>query len=431
MRKSFTQRSDKVKDGEVGSNQEGIAKGRDSLDTNKGTPKKNEANLTPAVQMRLTNCEDESEFETLEVIALDSGRQELGNEALDPLTEDVSETALMLSSHQKLASKSFSAEVRAAKDVETFLERPALLLGLHETSLQGIVDKMLEKLISVTGGEDIDFEDARMAFCTHDTVECLSKVIQGIEISEGGGWEDIQNWLIALGELPSIQQNHVAIAQLRHPVNLGRTLEETHIVVLVLAPSKAKSIKSSLETGRTFATLLADIETRRLLIEAETEEQFKKVLSDRKDLLSRSCTKLRTAKKPPAVHVQSRSSFIHRRDDRKKSELFSFGRGLARDLKRRLPHYLSDFKDGVRGRRTIPKLISTTLFLYFACLLPSIAFGVLNSRNTNGQIDVHKVIISQAVGGILFALFGGQPLIVLLTTAPLAIYVKGTDCSQS
>jgi len=28
---------------------------------------------------------------------------------------------------------------------------------------------MLEKLISVTGGEDIDFEAARMAFCTHDT----------------------------------------------------------------------------------------------------------------------------------------------------------------------------------------------------------------------------------------------------------------------
>lgn len=41
---------------------------------------------------------------------------------------------------------------------------------------------------------------------------------------------------------------------------------------------------------------------------------------------------------------------------------------------------------GIRGRHTIPKLISTTLFLYFACLLPSIAFGVLNSRNTNGQI---------------------------------------------
>lgn len=46
------------------------------------------------------------------------------------------------------------------------------------------------------------------------------------------------------GELPSIQQSHVAIAQLRHPVNLGRTLEETHIVVLVLAPSKAVSTQT-------------------------------------------------------------------------------------------------------------------------------------------------------------------------------------------
>ena len=43
------------------------------------------------------------------------------------------------------------------------------------------------------------------------------------------------------GELPSAQQSHVAIAQLKHPVNLGRTLEETHLVVLVLAPSKAVS----------------------------------------------------------------------------------------------------------------------------------------------------------------------------------------------
>lgn len=36
-----------------------------------------------------------------------------------------------------------------------------------------------------------------------------------------------------------------------------------------------KSTKNSLETGRTFATLLSDIETRQLLIEVETEEQFK------------------------------------------------------------------------------------------------------------------------------------------------------------
>lgn len=32
------------------------------------------------------------------------------------------------------------------------------------------------------------------------------------------------------------------------------------------------------------------------------------------------------------------------------------------------------------------KYITTTLFLYFACLLPTIAFGSLNDENTNGAI---------------------------------------------
>ena len=80
---------------------------------------------------------------------------------------------------QKLISKNFSEEIRAAKDVEIFLERPTLLLGLHETSLQGIVDKMLEKLISVIGGEDIDFENARMAFFTHDSGKANTRYLNG------------------------------------------------------------------------------------------------------------------------------------------------------------------------------------------------------------------------------------------------------------
>lgn len=32
------------------------------------------------------------------------------------------------------------------------------------------------------------------------------------------------------------------------------------------------------------------------------------------------------------------------------------------------------------------KYITTTLFLYFACLLPTLAFGTLNDENTKGAI---------------------------------------------
>lgn len=40
-------------------------------------------------------------------------------------------------------------------------------------------------------------------------------------------------------------------------------------------------------------------------------------------------------------------------------------------------------------------------------------------------LDVQKTIVGQCIGGLLYALFSGQPLVVLLTTAPLALYING------
>jgi len=39
--------------------------------------------------------------------------------------------------------------------------------------------------------------------------------------------------------------------------------------------------------------------------------------------------------------------------------------------------------------------------------------------------DVTKTIYSQTIAGLIFAIFGGQPMVILLTTAPLALYTKG------
>lgn len=41
---------------------------------------------------------------------------------------------------------------------------------------------------------------------------------------------------------------------------------------------------------------------------------------------------------------------------------------------------------GVADKKSIGKMLSCTFFLYFACILPSIAFGVLNSSNTEGVL---------------------------------------------
>lgn len=107
-------------------------------------------------------------------------------------------------------------------------------------------------------------------------------------------------------------------------------------------------------------------------------------------------------------------------------------RGLWKDFKRRLRHYPSDFTDAFMGPpRTIRKTIATVCFLYFAILLPSVAFSSLNLHQTNGQVgDLRKTILGQAIGGLGFAMLGGQPLVIIMTTAPLCLYTKGKGDPQ-
>jgi len=55
---------------------------------------------------------------------------------------------------------------------------------------------------------------------------------------------------------------------------------------------------------------------------------------------------------------------------------------------------------GFVGVNTLHKTISTTFFLYFACILPAIALGVLNYNNTGGLIG--KSVIDRQYDTILF-----------------------------
>ncbi|KAK5615620.1 hypothetical protein CRENBAI_024482 [Crenichthys baileyi] len=106
-------------------------------------------------------------------------------------------------------------------------------------------------------------------------------------------------------------------------------------------------------------------------------------------------------------------------------DFFKAGRGIYEDLRRRLPFYPSDFTDGIVGsNKTLLKYMTTAIFLYIAILLPAIAFGSLNDESTRGEIDVRKTIIGQSIGGVIYSLFAGSPLVIPLTTAPLAIFIS-------
>lgn len=95
-----------------------------------------------------------------------------------------------------------------------------------------------------------------------------------------------------------------------------------------------------------------------------------------------------------------------------------FAGALIADLRRRLPFYKSDFLDGFKS-----KSIGSSLFLFFACLAPAIAFGGLLSVLTEGTIGAMEMIVATAFCGTAYALLSAQPLTILGSTGPVIIFM--------
>ncbi|CAD5209194.1 unnamed protein product [Bursaphelenchus okinawaensis] len=333
--------------------------------------------------------------------------------------DEFDNVTLMYSKHEKIPMKDFGSEIRATMDIDHLLNKAVLLLDLQETSLEEIFAKIIHEMDIQE--PEFTSEQVRSVLFTQDAgnqFHILSRTVQSICTTGtvGGTFDYDQTWICALCMLNTVQHRHVAIARLSHPTNLGRTMQDLRFIIIVIAPSRAKGTKTALETTRTFATLFADMDIRQKLVMAQTVDVFRATLLDAAKELALEQSQWRERK--ASIHLSEA-----------KEQVFGTGpwypmRGLFADIRRRKASYISDYLDGLRGHRTISKLFSTIIFLYFACLLPAIAFGVLNDDNTNGGINVRKVVFAQAVGGIFFSIFGGQPMIVLLTTVPLAIYIK-------
>lgn len=94
------------------------------------------------------------------------------------------------------------------------------------------------------------------------------------------------------------------------------------------------------------------------------------------------------------------------------------GGAFMADIRRKLPHYVSDFTDGLNG-----KSIASIFFLFFACLAPAVAFGGLLSVLTEGSLGAVEMIVATAICGTIYALFSGQPLTILGSTGPVIIFM--------
>ncbi|KAM7417309.1 hypothetical protein PAMA_017124 [Pampus argenteus] len=314
----------------------------------------------------------------------------------------------------------FQEEVRAHRDLDSFLAQASILLDEKAATLDEVLRRMLTHVVE-DGHGCCDVDEVINSLFTDAggrefDIHLLSETIQGVTATSTGIRYQ-QSWLCILSNVKSLQRRHVCIARLERPQNWGVNCCEARYVILILAPPRTKSTKTAIELGRTFATMFSDISFRQKLLEAKTQEEFKQELVCQRQQLSINSEK-------PVVE-EMEDSDPRRGKSLQCKDFFKAGRGVYNDLCRRLPLYPSDFTDGITGKdRCLLKYTTTAIFLYIAILLPAIAFGSLNDESTRGEIDVQKTIVGQSIGGVIYSLFAGSPLVIPLTTAPLAIFIS-------
>ncbi|XP_066534968.1 sodium bicarbonate transporter-like protein 11 isoform X5 [Hoplias malabaricus] len=365
---------------------------------------------------------------------------------------DVHGCVLLNTSRRYVKLMNFEEEVRAHRDLDGFLERASILLHEDEASLDDVLKTMLRhisqdphtaepgcnfeeimsSLFTDAGSQEVN--DSSPSFLFYDNVHLLSETLQCVSAT-ATGIQYQQSWLCILCNVKNLQRRHVCISRLDRPQNWGENCAEVRYVILILAPHKMKSTKTAMELGRTFASMFSDISFRQKLLESKTQEEFKEALVIQRYHLTATKRKTTTVeeeetdphshkplKSAVSAHLVSLSLLCRGLCCR---DFFRVGRGIYEDLCRRLPFYTSDFTDGIVGNnKALVKYMTTSIFLYIAVLLPAIAFGSLNDESTRGEIDVQKTIIGQSIGGIIYSLCAGSPLVIPLTTAPIAIFIS-------
>lgn len=206
----------------------------------------------------------------------------------------------------------------------------------------------------------------------------------------------------------------VAIARLSSNANLGVTNGSTvRFVAIVLGPLRdVKETKSPFEIAHTLSSLLQDDDFFHTARRSNDKDSFREAIRNY------TAKKTKEKKDSEGNEKEHAGDAVFARTGR-------FAGGLIDDIKRRYrpSTYWSDWKDGIGDFRSMMKYLSTTVWLYFAIIMPTIAFGALDSENTRENIGVIETLVSQAFAGIMFAVLAGQPLTIVMTTAPLTVFI--------
>lgn len=322
------------------------------------------------------------------------------------------------------------ASAAALEVLQQALSSALVFTGVKAANMLDVANHVVEKLMNDSALPNIDLQVMKetmllphvhqyeMAGSSNDRFkEKLPKEFEGA--------------CVLTGEVRGLHRSICLLVRLHRAVTFEHLFEApVPIKFLFLYLSNNDSMLSSDEVGRAFATLISDTDFAAFCYSSSSlygiEEQiaiYKKKCSILPPSWDPNTRLGPEFLEPSGIRDPNESMQIKLEEDyqfREESGLVQTGKlfgGLFNDLKRKMPHYLSDFT-GIFDSQ----VISSTLFMYFACLTALITFGGLLAKGTGDNLAAVESIVGALINGVVYGLFSGQPLSLLGSTGPMMIY---------
>jgi hypothetical protein len=97
------------------------------------------------------------------------------------------------------------------------------------------------------------------------------------------------------------------------------------------------------------------------------------------------------------------------------------GKGLYWDIRRVVRNYRTDWTDAFK-KENFSTVVSCILFMFFACIMPALAFGTIFANSLQNSYGVMEALLSTAIAGLVCAFFSGQALTIQGMTGPELAY---------
>eukprot|EP01135_Chromosphaera_perkinsii_P005476 Nk52_evm25s352 gene=Nk52_evmTU25s352 len=247
-----------------------------------------------------------------------------------------------------------------------------------------------------------------------ENVDEVSRIMKVLE-------SDAEATVVMVGQLQCLEHSLWAFVRFESGVNIPHLVEVPIPVkfIFIYIDNGDDQDRDIFEIGRTMATFMADTEfhTKSRLASCVDE-----MLDNMDFFLDTSLVLPKGKQRGLSVTDNIVTPFSTSTGDHYAGEENWRGRlfkGLLEDIRFKSFHYREEWVSGLTWQT-----FASIPMVFVTILAAAVIWGEILTERTGGNFGIVEMLMIQSIGGILYSITAGQPLVILAGTAPVVLFIE-------